>query len=394
MAAFYGQKLLLRLQACQLAHLRRAFLASAPEDCKQVLGRNEPRKKRGKEKNLKQQRGSLDLDSSWEKRLSSVVTPLCGLPYEEQLKVKYEKLKSILQTVTARLKELGADHLETTQMPDGICCPLKPLIPSPIVNGYRNKSTFSVNHGPDGNPKTVGLYVGTGKGRNIVCVRANHLLNIPQGHFQVAQCYEELLHQSPLDPCLLFHTGGHWRELIVRTNRKGDTMAVVTFHPQHLNPEELSLQKELVKDFFAHGPGTVCGLSSLYFQESVMTRCSHKQSPYQLLSGEPHIFEELLGLKFRISPDSFFQINTAGAEVLYQAIGEMSRADKSTVLLDVCCGTGAIGLSLADRVSRVIGIEVADQAVEDARWNAAFNGELNPPNTAAVITSSLHENLL
>lgn len=71
-----------------------------------------------------------------------------------------------------------------------------------------------------------------------------------------------------------------------------------------------------------------------------MTRCSHEQSPFQLLHGEPHIFEEVLGLKFRISPDAFFQVNTGGAEVLYQAVGELSQAGGDTVLLDVCCGTG------------------------------------------------------
>lgn len=71
-----------------------------------------------------------------------------------------------------------------------------------------------------------------------------------------------------------------------------------------------------------------------------MTRCSHEQSPFQLLHGAPHIFEELLGLKFRISPDAFFQVNTAGAEVLYQAVGELCQATGDTVLLDICCGTG------------------------------------------------------
>lgn len=71
-----------------------------------------------------------------------------------------------------------------------------------------------------------------------------------------------------------------------------------------------------------------------------MTRCSHEQSPYQLLHGASHIFEELLGLKFRISPDAFFQVNTAGAEVLYQAVGELCQATGDTVLLDICCGTG------------------------------------------------------
>ncbi|XP_071899158.1 tRNA (uracil-5-)-methyltransferase homolog B isoform X3 [Anas platyrhynchos] len=271
--------------------------------------------------------------SSWGERLADAVTPLWRLPYQEQLQ--------------------------------------------PVINGYRNKSTFSVNRGPDGNPKTVGLYVGTGRARNIVCVRADHVKNIPSNHKHVAQCYEEFIRRSPLDSCILFHEGGHWRELVVRTTSHGHTMAIVTFHPQQLGQEALATQKALLKEFFASGPGAGCALTSLYFQESTMTRCSHEQSPFQLLYGEPHIFEDLLDLKFRISPDAFFQVNTSGAETLYRAVGELSQADGDTVLLDVCCGTGTIGLSLARHVSKVIGIEIVEKAIEDARWNAAFNGISN-----------------
>ncbi|XP_062441005.1 tRNA (uracil-5-)-methyltransferase homolog B [Rhea pennata] len=311
--------------------------------------------------------------SSWEKRLADVATPLWRLPYEEQLQVKYESQRKALRTLASRLEEAGID----AHRPGGLCCPLRPIVPSPVINGYRNKSSFSVNQGPDGNPKTVGLYVGTGRARNIVCVKADHMENIPTKHKQVAQCYEEFLRRSPLEPCILFHRGGHWRELVVRTNSRGHTMAIVTFHPQQLGHEALTAQKALLKEFFTCGPGAVCALTSLYFQESTMTRCSHEQSPYQLLYGEPHIFEELLGLKFRISPDAFFQVNTRGAEVLYQEVGKLSQAAGDTVLLDVCCGTGTIGLSLARQVSEVIGIEIVEKAVEDARWNAAFNGISN-----------------
>uniref|UniRef100_A0A8C5IM25 tRNA (uracil(54)-C(5))-methyltransferase n=1 Tax=Junco hyemalis TaxID=40217 RepID=A0A8C5IM25_JUNHY len=312
-------------------------------------------------------------EPSWEERLANAVTPLWRLPYQEQLQVKYESQRKTLQTLASRLEELGID----AQKPGGLCCPLQPVVPSPIINGYRNKSTFSVNRGPDGNPKTVGLYVGTGRERNIVCVKANHVENIPSKHKQVAQCYEEFICQSPLDPCILFHKGGHWRELMVRTSRCGHTMAIITFHPQQLGQEELAAQKALLKEFFTRGPGAVCALTSLYFQESTMTRCSHEQSPYQLLHGAPHISEELLGLRFRISPDAFFQVNTAGAELLYQAVGELCQAAGDTVLLDICCGTGTIGLSLAHRVSKVIGVEVVEKAIEDAEWNAAFNGISN-----------------
>ncbi|KAK2506708.1 hypothetical protein MC885_005805 [Smutsia gigantea] len=158
-------------------------------------------------------------------------------------------------------------------------------------------------------------------------------------------------------------------------------MAIITFHPQELRQEELCVQKETIKAFFTKGPGAVCDLTSLYFQESTMTRCSHQQSPYQLLFGEPHIFEDLLGLKIRISPDAFFQINTAGAEMLYQTVRELSGVNSNTILLDICCGTGndagVIGLSLAQHSSQVLGIELVEQAVEDARWTAAFNGITN-----------------
>ncbi|XP_027790342.2 tRNA (uracil-5-)-methyltransferase homolog B isoform X3 [Marmota flaviventris] len=318
------------------------------------------------------------LDGSWQERLADVVTPLWRLSYEEQLKVKFEAQKKILQRLESSLQMLNrVSGTITAPKSEGLCCLLHPVIPSPVINGYRNKSTFSVNRGPDGNPKTVGYYVGTWRDGNIVCVHPNHLKNIPQKHNQVAQYYEVFLRQSPMEPCLLFHEGGYWRELIVRTNNQGHTMAIIIFHPQELSQEELHIQKEAIKEFFIKGPGAVCDLTSLYFQECKMTRCSHQQSPYQLLFGEPHIFEDLLGLKIRISPDAFFQINTAGAEMLYRTVGELSGVNSNTILLDICCGTGVIGLSLARHASQILGIELVEQAVEDARWTAAFNGITN-----------------
>ncbi|EDL20403.1 RIKEN cDNA 4732479N06, isoform CRA_a [Mus musculus] len=280
-------------------------------------------------------------DDSWQERLADVVTPLWRLSYEAQLKVKFEAQKKLLQSLESHLKVLhGVSDTVAAHQSEGLRCLLHPIIPSPTTTGYRNKSTFSVYRSPDGNPKTVGYYLGTWKDGNVVCLPCNHLKNIPEKHSQVAQYYEVFLRQSSVEPCLLFHEGGHWRELVVRTNRQGHTMAIVTFHPQGLSEEEVCVQKVTLKDFFTKGPGAICELTSLYFQESTMTRCSHQQSPYQLLFGEPHIFEDLLGLKIRISPDAFFQINTAGAEMLYRIIGELSGVNSESLLLDICCGTG------------------------------------------------------
>ncbi|XP_029390314.1 tRNA (uracil(54)-C(5))-methyltransferase homolog isoform X4 [Mus pahari] len=329
-AAFFSKPGLLPWDTARPPDLSQSLLGRAYKGgFTSVIGKKHPSIQTYQRK----QRHCRARDDSWQERLADVVTPLWRLSYEAQLK--------------------------------------------PTTTGYRNKSTFSVNRSPDGNPKTVGYYLGTWKDGNVVCVPCSHLKNIPEKHSQVAQYYEVFLRQSSVEPCLLFHEGGHWRELIVRTNRQGHTMAIVTFHPQGLSEEELCVQKVTLKDFFTKGPGAACELTSLYFQESTMTRCSHQQSPYQLLFGEPHIFEDLLGLKIRISPDAFFQINTGGAEMLYRTIGELSGVNSESLLLDICCGTGVIGLSLARRASQVHGIELVEQAVEDARWTAAFNGVTN-----------------
>lgn len=126
-------------------------------------------------------------------------------------------------------------------------------------------------------------------------------------HLPSTQCYEEFICRSPLDSCIFFHEGGHWRELVVRTTSCGHTMAIITFHPQELGQvsmrrtrqeaqqtsgwaepagcipgerglirlpflphswqEALATQKALLKEFFTCGPGAVCALTSLYFQE-------------------------------------------------------------------------------------------------------------------------------
>ncbi|GBG71314.1 hypothetical protein CBR_g8736 [Chara braunii] len=91
--------------------------------------------------------------------------------------------------------------------------------------------------------------------------------------------------------------------------------------------------------------------------------------------GEPllHIHEHLAGLKFRISPTAFFQVNTSAAERLYALAGDWAKLGPTTLLFDVCCGTGTIGLTLAHRVGKVIGIELNEAAVADANVNAEIN---------------------
>lgn len=94
----------------------------------------------------------------------------------------------------------------------------------------------------------------------------------------------------------------------------------------------------------------------------------------------------MLGFKFRISADAFFQVNQTAAEVLYSTVRDLcipnikqeeQRSQSGGTLLDVCCGTGAIGIILSPRVDRVIGIELIEQAVKDAIHNATLNNVSN-----------------
>ncbi|MBR3553045.1 MAG: 23S rRNA (uracil(1939)-C(5))-methyltransferase RlmD [Clostridia bacterium] len=93
--------------------------------------------------------------------------------------------------------------------------------------------------------------------------------------------------------------------------------------------------------------------------------------------GADAIEDELCGLRFRIAPQSFFQVNPAGAELLYRKAADFAALTGHETLLDLYCGTGTIGLSMAAKAKQVIGVEVIPEAIEDAKENAARNGITN-----------------
>ncbi|EYU18839.1 hypothetical protein MIMGU_mgv1a0189602mg, partial [Erythranthe guttata] len=92
---------------------------------------------------------------------------------------------------------------------------------------------------------------------------------------------------------------------------------------------------------------------------------------------EPRIQDHISNLRFSISPSAFFQVNTLAAEKLYSLAGDWAGLGPDTLLFDICCGTGTIGLTLAHRVGMVVGIEMNASAVLDAQRNAEINGIKN-----------------
>ena len=102
-----------------------------------------------------------------------------------------------------------------------------------------------------------------------------------------------------------------------------------------------------------------------------------KDEGTETLYGQSYFYEELLGLKFKITPFSFFQTNSLGAEVLYEKAREYIGETKDKVIFDLYSGTGTIAQILAPVAKKVVGVEIVEEAVEAAKENAKLNGLSN-----------------
>lgn len=307
-------------------------------------------------------------------RLAQAVTPLYQVPYSKQLKIKERNVYEILKTLTRRLTDVQAPFQKVSgRLP----CPVEPVRPSPEIIGYRNKDEFSVHFGVDSNPKTIGFFVGKPADPLMTCVPPTYLINTKESHKLIAQRFQTFIRQSHHDACHRFNTNGIWRNLLVRSTRSDERMATVYIHPQDLNNDEILEIMADLERFFFNGEGADCGLDSLYLQACRHTRCTREQAPYRLIKGKESITETCEGLSFQISPDSFFQINTGGAEELYRTVREIAEVSPLTTLLDICCGTGTVSLVMAPFVRGTVGIDVTTGAVEDAKANSVSNNVSN-----------------
>jgi 23S rRNA (uracil1939-C5)-methyltransferase len=109
------------------------------------------------------------------------------------------------------------------------------------------------------------------------------------------------------------------------------------------------------------------------------------------LTPKHYLTERVGDIYVQISPRSFFQVNTAGAQLIYEKVKEFAALDKKSTVLDLYCGIGGIGLFLAEHANKVIGIEVVEEAVADARKNARLNGFRNCRFEAGDAASLLEE---
>lgn len=238
---------------------------------------------------------------------------------------------------------------------------IKPILPAVAPFFYRNKMEFSFGCDREGKIQ-LGLHV---RGR------FNRVFDIEDCHLQsplsnrIVQTTRRLVEELGLSVYNLRTHEGLLRFLIVRDAKaSGQLMVnlVVTSYPDE-NVDEL------VRGMVEAIPEIDVLIITLHQGKAQVAK---GQSEF-VLRGRGHIEEQCSGLKFDISPQSFFQTNPLQAEKLYAIVGELAGQYLTGRVLDLYCGTGAISLHLARSAANVLGIEVVEDAIVDARRNAECN---------------------
>ncbi len=158
------------------------------------------------------------------------------------------------------------------------------------------------------------------------------------------------------------------RHLYLRVNAQGEALVCLMANSHSLPHESelVSLLRQAFPWLIGISLGTNTRRTNVVLGEQ-----------YRTLWGQDHLMDTLCGLRFKLSVPSFFQVNRPQAEALYALAGQYAALTGGETLLDLYCGTGTIGLTLADRAKAVIGVEAEAAAVADAVENARRNGVEN-----------------
>ncbi|XP_027177251.1 zinc finger CCCH domain-containing protein 24 isoform X1 [Coffea eugenioides] len=345
-----------------------------------------------------------------------VVTPLAHMPYADQLEHKKKSLTQTLKRLTRNARKACPNGVPLPEWVlksreiGGLPCKLEGIIESPVVNEYRNKCEFSVGYSLQGK-LTVGFLLGNFREGVTAVQEPVDCPNVSRIASRYAAIFQEFLTHSSFPIWNRLNNTGFWRQLTVREGRKPGKSAEVEnsdmtvsevmlmvqvcttgFDDEKVNDELQKMARDFSSRATAESP--CLPLTAIVVQDHKgISNAAPAEAPLHSLpiprecsdSGvvapydgvEARIHDYISNLQFSISPTAFFQVNTLAAEKLYALAGEWAGLGPDTLLFDICCGTGTIGLTLAHRVGMVVGIEMNASAVSDAERNADINGIKN-----------------
>ena len=270
-----------------------------------------------------------------------------NLPYENQLQMKEQQIKTMMD-----------EAVDGEYVWEGVK-------PSPVQNEYRNKMEFSFGDEYKDGPLALGMHK-RGSFHDIVNVPDCQIVDsdfraILTGVLQFAQgtglpYYHRMRHT------------GFFRHLLVRKAVKTQEILV-----DLVTTTEYELEKEKFVEALnsLNLTGKLVGI--LHTKNDSLADVV-KDEGTEILFGQDYFYEELLGLQFKITPFSFFQTNSLGAEVLYETARTYIGETKDKVIFDLYSGTGTIAQILAPVAKKVVGVEIVEEAVEAAKENAKQNG--------------------
>jgi 23S rRNA (uracil1939-C5)-methyltransferase len=257
-------------------------------------------------------------------------------------------------------------EIKQTQVEDnfkrigGLDVDIRPIIPSPQSSRYRNKAQYPV--GKDGNFATIGFYAPMTH-RIIDC--ADCALQ-PEDFRKVTDIFRDWIRERKISIYDESSHSGLLRHIYIRKGFvTGEIMVCLV-----ANGREIPFAEELIENLKAE----IDGLKSVILNVNTQKTNVVLGSECVTLYGSDYITDVLCGLKFNISPLSFYQVNHDGAEILYGKAKEHAGLTGKETLIDLYCGTGTIGLTMARDAKQLIGVEIVEQAVENAKKNAQLNG--------------------
>ena len=318
---------------------------------------------------------------------------LCGgctylsLPYEEQLKVKEEQVKRLLDSVLNKQEEAWT---------------FEGIKGSPKAYEYRNKMEFSFGDEYKDGPLALGMHK-RGSFYDIVTVVDCEIVDAD--YRLILQTVRDYFARSKVSFFHRMSHEGYLRHLLVRkASRTGEILVALVTTSQDPWQGEMAVEGSLDADALITGfkdlllsqeqegklVGKFAGILHIT-NDSIADVVQSDRT--ELLYGQEFFYEELLGLKFKISTFSFFQTNSYSAEVLYQTardyVGDLGGSDKT--VFDLYSGTGTIAQLMAPAAGKVIGVEIVEEAVEAAKKNAAANGLDNCEFIAGDVLKVLDE---
>ncbi len=297
---------------------------------------------------------------------------ICGgctyqnVAYETQLKLKEEQVRKLLSPVLA---DGGMDF-------DALFEGIKK---SPREQSYRNKMEYSFGDEHKDGPLALGMHK-RGSFYDIANVDGCRITDSDFG--RILACARDFFGEQGVSFYHKMRHEGYLRHLLVRKAAKtGEILVDLVTSTQTQGLEEPALLHEMKERMIRLSlDGKIVGI--LHTRNDSLADVIQDDGT-DILFGQDYFYEELLGLRFMITPFSFFQTNSLGAEVLYQTVREyiedvmQAFGERNGTVFDLYSGTGTIAQLLSDSADKVVGVEIVAEAVAAARENARRNGLSN-----------------